>query len=429
MSALIVDGGHPLEGAVDIQGAKNSVLPILAACVLAPGECAIRNCPNLSDVTASVKILRQLGCGVRQEGDALVVDARRIGSCAVPDHLMREMRSSVIFLGAILGRMGAAELSFPGGCELGPRPINLHLAALRALGAQVEEKGGRLTCRAPRLTGAEITLSLPSVGATENAMLAAVAAQGTTVINNAAREPEIADLQGFLRTLGARVRGAGSSVITIQGGIPLHGGAYTVMADRIVAATYLSAAAAAGGTVELRGIDYRHLSTVTAALTEAGCAVRSAPKTIAMSCQGCLKGVRPIRTAPYPGFPTDAQPPLMAALCRGTGTSVFVENIFESRYRHIDELVRMGADIRVEGRVAVVCGVPRLHGAQVHSADLRGGAALVVAALGADGESVITGLEHISRGYESMERDLSQLGAHIRRVEESRMPDRTLNNT
>lgn len=413
MSTYIVEGGRPLEGAVRVHGAKNSVLPILAACLLAPGECVIHNCPELSDVTASLDILRHLGCRAwRQDGECVVVDASAPTGWDVPDALMREMRSSVIFLGAILGRMGQAKLCAPGGCELGPRPIDLHLAAIRALGGTITESEGGLRC-AGALRGADIVLSLPSVGATENAMLAAVCAQGTTTITNAAREPEIVDLQQFLCTLGARVRGAGSSVITVEGGHALHGGEYTVMGDRIVAATYLAAAAAAGGEVEVSGVDYRHLSTVTAVLNEAGCAVQSDGTRVSLRSGGMLRGVRPIRTAPYPGFPTDAQAPLMAALVRGEGCTVFVENMFESRYRHVDELARMGADIRVEGRVAVVYGVPRLHGARVRAADLRGGAALVVAALAADGISRIEGLHHIDRGYQSLERDLRALGAQI----------------
>ena len=415
MSTYIVEGGRPLEGSVEVHGAKNSVLPILAACLLAPGECVIRNCPDLSDVRASLDILRRLGCRAEREGDAVVVDASAPTGWDVPDALMREMRSSVIFLGAILGRMGRAELCAPGGCELGPRPIDLHLAAIRALGGAVEERGGVLRC-AGRLRGADIVLSLPSVGATENAMLAAVSAAGETTITNAAREPEIVDLQDFLTALGARVRGAGSSVITVEGGAPLHGGSYTVPADRIVAATYLAAAGCAGGDVELTGVDWRRLSTVTAVLREAGCRVASTPDAIRITARGPLRGVPPVRTAPYPGFPTDAQPPLMAALAGSRGCTVFVENIFESRYRHVDELSRMGADIRVEGRVAVVYGVPRLHGAKVRAADLRGGAALVVAALGAEGESTVSGVRHMDRGYQSLEGDLSALGASIRRV-------------
>ena len=406
MTTYLVEGGCPLEGSVAIHGAKNSVLPMLAACLLAPGECVIRNCPRLSDVEASLDILRHLGCPARREGDAVVVDASAPAAWDVPDALMREMRSSVIFLGAILGRMGRAELCAPGGCELGPRPIDLHLAAIRALGGAVEEAEGGLRCSG-RLRGADIVLSLPSVGATENAMLAAVSAHGDTTITNAAREPEIVDLQNFLNTLGADVRGAGSSVITVRGGAPLHGGEYTVMGDRIVAATYLAAAASAGGEVELTGVDWRHLSTVTAVLREAGCAVESRAASIRLGCRGPLRGVPPVRTAPYPGFPTDAQAP---------GCTVFVENIFESRYRHVDELTRMGADIRVEGRVAVVYGVPRLHGAKVQAADLRGGAALVVAALGAEGRTAVSGVHHIDRGYQSLEGDLSALGASIRRI-------------
>lgn len=417
MSFYEICGGRPLRGELRVQGAKNSALPILAAALLAPGQSVIRNCPDLSDVTAALEILRLLGCGAVREGTDVLIDASQLTGCGIPDRLMREMRSSVIFLGALLARLGRAELSYPGGCELGPRPIDLHLAALRGLGAEIAEEQGRLTCtRGKGLTGRELCLSIPSVGATENAMLAAVCAAGTTTITNAAREPEIVDLQGFLRAIGAKVHGAGSSVITVEGGVPLHGGSYAVMGDRIVAATYLAAAASAGGTVEVTGVDYRHLSTVSAVLREAGCDVQSGAESIRLRRDGPLQGVRPVRTAPYPGFPTDAQAPLMAALTRGKGCTVFVENIFESRYRHVDELSRMGADIRVEGRVAVVYGVPRLHGAQVRATDLRGGAALAVAALGAEGRSELTGVHHIDRGYQSLEGDLRRLGAEIRRI-------------
>ena len=417
MSAYLVEGGNRLQGTARVHGAKNSVLPILAATILCPGESVVHNCPDLSDVRASIAILEHLGCRVERAGDTVTVDASALTGRDVPDALMREMRSSVIFLGAILARLGEAIMSFPGGCELGPRPIDLHLAAIRSLGAQVREQGGELHCSAAGgLAGCEITFSIPSVGATENAMLCACGAEGVTVICNAAREPEIVDLQAFLRALGADVRGAGTSVITVRGKKPLRGGEHTVMPDRIVAATLLTAVAAAGGEAELLGTDYRQLSTVTDVLTEAGCRIRSGSDSIHICREAPLRGVRPIRTAPYPGFPTDAQPPVMAALCRGTGTTVFVENMFESRYRHVDELSRMGADIRVEGKVAVVCGVERLHGAALQAADLRGGAALVVAALGAEGRSEITGLHHMDRGYYGLEDTLRGLGADIVRV-------------
>ena len=417
MSAYLVEGGNRLQGTARVHGAKNSVLPILAATILCPGESVVHNCPDLSDVRASIAILEHLGCRVERAGDTVTVDASALTGRDVPDALMREMRSSVIFLGAILASLGEAIMSFPGGCDLGPRPIDLHLAAIRSLGAQVREQGGELHCSAAGgLAGCEITFSIPSVGATENAMLCACGAEGVTVICNAAREPEIVDLQAFLRALGADVRGAGTSVITVRGKKPLHGGEHTVMPDRIVAATLLTAVAAAGGETELLGTDYRQLSTVTAVLTEAGCRIRSGSDSIHICREAPLRGVRPIRTAPYPGFPTDAQPPVMAALCQGTGTTVFVENMFESRYRHVDELSRMGADIRVEGKVAVVCGVERLHGAALQAADLRGGAALVVAALGAEGRSEITGLHHMDRGYYGLEDTLRGLGADIVRV-------------
>ena len=417
MNYLKVTGGKRLHGELAIQGAKNSVLPILAATLLNAGESVIHHCPHLDDVDASIRILQRLGCEASWEGDTLTVHTQQMHCGEIPDGLMREMRSSVIFLGAILGRCGEAVLSYPGGCELGPRPIDLHLAALRAMGTEITEKGGCLHCRAPRLRGCEITLGLPSVGATENVILAACGAEGTTVLCNAAREPEIVDLQNFLCACGADVRGAGSSTVVIRGQRPLHDCEHTVISDRIVAATYLAAAAAAGGEVLLRKVDYRCLSPVTAALKEAGCQVRSHTDWVQLRSDGELRAVRPIRTAPYPGFPTDAQAVLMAALLKARGTTVFIENIFENRYRHVDELARLGAHIRTEGRVAVVSGVPVLHGARVQATDLRGGAALAVAALQAEGESRISAVHHIARGYADLAGDLACLGAKIVRVD------------
>ena len=414
MSRLLIRGGNRLQGEVTIQGAKNSVLPILAATILTGGSVELRRCPRLRDVEASIRILQALGCKAGWRGDVLEVDTAGMTGCDVPDALMREMRSSVIFLGAILARCGEASLTSPGGCELGPRPIDLHLSGLRALGAEIDDTGGTLHCKAAKLTGREIVLGFPSVGATENLMLAACGAEGVTVITNAAREPEIVDLQDFLCACGAEVRGAGGSVITVEGKRPLHGCSHRVIADRIVAATYLCAGAAAGGDILLRQADFRHLATVTTALQQAGCRIDCGEEDIRLRSEGRLQAVTPVRTAPYPGFPTDCQAILMAALLRSRGTTVFVENIFESRYRHVAELQRMGADIRVEGRVAVVCGVERLHGADVLSADLRGGAALVIAALQAEGQSSIHRTHHIQRGYADLTGDLARLGARIR---------------
>ena len=419
MSQLIIRGGARLGGETDIQGAKNSVLPILAATLLTADQVELRQCPHLRDVDASIRILEDLGCMVRWEGeDTLLVDSRGLNGCAVSDRLCREMRSSAIFLGAILARCGQAEMSYPGGCELGPRPIDLHLSGLRDMGAEIDDTGGVLHCKASRLRGREIVLSLPSVGATENLMLAACGALGATAIANAAREPEIVDLQEFLNACGARVSGAGTSTVCVEGGRPLHGCAYTVMPDRIVAATYLCAAASAGGEVFLRRGKEEHLSTVTAVLREAGCSILSGEEGIRCSCRGGLTAVRPVRTAPYPGFPTDAQALLMAALLRSRGATAFEENMFSSRYRHVDELTRMGADIRVLGRTAVVSGVESLHGAPVCCTDLRGGAALCVAALAAEGETLIRETSHIDRGYEDIVRDLRALGAEIARSPE-----------
>lgn len=414
MNQLYIRGGRTLEGEVRVQGAKNSVLPILAATLLTRGQVRLEGCPRLRDVDASIRILRDLGCSARWEEDTLAVDTAALNRCSISDILMREMRSSAIFLGAILARCGQADISYPGGCELGPRPIDLHLAGLRELGAQIREEGGFLHATASQLRGRTVVLRLPSVGATENLILAACGAEGTTVLSNAAREPEIEDLQSFLNACGGDVRGAGTSTVVIRGGRTFHGGTYRVMPDRIAAATYLCALASAGGTGFLRGAREEHLDTVTAVLREAGCHISAGPEGIACTCRERLRAVRPVRTAPYPGFPTDAQAVLMAALLRARGATAFEENIFENRYRHVDELARMGADIRVMGRVAVVTGVETLHGAPVRCTDLRGGAALCVAALAAEGESCISETAHIARGYEDIARDLGALGADIR---------------
>lgn len=417
MAYLTIEGGRPLHGRIPVQRAKNSVLPVLAATVLAGDTCRLADCPHLSDVAAAVDILRHLGCQAQWDGDDLLVDTTHITRWDIPEALMRRMRSSVIFLGAILSRCGQAELSYPGGCELGPRPIDLHLTALRTLGAEISELGGSLLCRASQLQGADIVLTLPSVGATENAILAACGAEGVTVISNAAREPEIVDLQDFLQKLGVVIHGAGTSSITVQGGGALHGCTHRCIGDRIAAATYLCAAAASGGEITLEGVNYRHLATVTTALHQAGCRLQCESDTITLESDGHLRAIAPVRTSPYPGFPTDVQALLMAALLRSEGATMFVENMFESRYRHVPELLRMGADIRLEGRVAVVCGVPALHAAAVRSTDLRGGAALAIAALQTPGRSQVHDIYHIQRGYQDMAGDLAALGADIRTVE------------
>lgn len=418
MDTYFVTGGQPLCGSVPIHGSKNSVLPILAATILAKGESVIHNCPALSDVFATAEILEHLGCRVHWENSTMTVDATDLNSGEVPDCLMQEMRSSVLFLGPLLARLGEAVMCCPGGCALGPRPIDMHLAALERLGATITDEGERLICSAKTLTGRRISFEFPSVGATENAMLAACGAAGSTIISNAAREPEIVDLQNFLRSMGAKVWGAGGSTIFVEGGTPLHPGEYTVMSDRIVAATYLSAVASAKGEAELLGADVSTVAPVIAALTEAGCAIRSTGGRIWIRAKEPLRAICPIYTAPYPGFPTDAQPVLMAALAGGMGRSSFIETIFEDRYSHAEGLCRMGADIQIRNRTAQVQGNGFLQGARVEAFDLRGGAALVVAALGAQGESQITGLQYIDRGYANLEGDLACLGAQILRVRE-----------
>ena len=414
-----INGGARLRGECRVQGSKNSALPILAATLLCGGETVIRNCPVLSDVEATIRILRHLGCRVSREGHVVTVDSSAVSADGIPDALMREMRSSVIFLGAILARNGRATLSMPGGCEIGLRPIDLHLDAMRRLGAQVKEEYGKIVCEAPRgLTGAKISLSFPSVGATENIMIAASCARGVTRIDNAAREPEISDLADFLNSCGARIAGAGEGSVTIEGAPRLHPTEHTVIPDRIAAATYMAAAAVTGGRIRLRSIIPAHLGPEIAVFEEAGCRIESDCRNLRLTAPERLRGVKMIRTMPYPGFPTDIQPPVAAMLTAAEGASVIIETIFENRFKYIGELVRFGARIRVDGRMAVVDGVERLYGADVIAPDLRGGAALMIAGLAAEGTTRISGVRHIERGYEAPEAVFSGLSADVKRKEE-----------
>ena len=413
MAKFYIEGGNRLEGELRMHGAKNSVLPILAATLLTR-QSVLHNCPALSDVTAACNILGYLGCSTERTGYSVFIQSESLSSCDIPDELMREMRSSVVFLGAIIARCGKARVSLPGGCELGPRPIDLHLAALRKLGVTIEEDHGYLECTVrEKLRGADITLPFPSVGATENVLLAACTAEGDTVLHNPAREPEIDDLAGFLNAAGAKIRIRENGTIHIRGVSELDSAEYMVIPDRIAAATYLCCAAITGGSVLLHDVIPEHLSAIFPVLEESGCTLAVRDDTIRLASKARPRPIRMVRTMPYPGFPTDAQSPMMALSCVADGTSVYVENIFESRYKHAGELARMGAHIKIEGRVAVVEGVEKLHGATVVCTDLRGGASLVTAALVAEGTSEITQISHIERGYQDFDKNLACLGAKI----------------
>ena len=418
MSKFVIDGRRKLSGDIKIQGSKNSALPILSACVLTGKTVVIHNCPKLSDVDAAIKILENLGCNVRQENDSVIVDASGADTYSIPDDLMREMRSSVVFLGALLGRFGNAEFSAPGGCEIGLRPIDLHIKAVEELGVTVNNDMGRVKCSCPDgLKAGNIVFPFPSVGATENAILAAVLADGVTTLVNCAREPEISDLADFLNACGARIKGAGEGTIQIEGVKTLNGTEYTVIPDRIVATTYMAAVAATGGRAVLKGVIPAHLRPVMPVFMESGCSLVVKGHELLIESPPELSRISCIITMPYPGFPTDAQAPVMAMTTIAKGTSVFTENIFECRFKHVSELMRFGAKITVEGRMAVVEGVNSLYASSVTAGDLRGGAALVVAALAAEGVSEISDIHHIDRGYEELESQLSLLQANIKRVQ------------
>lgn len=416
MESYHITGGKTLEGEYRLKGAKNAVLPILAATIISGRTSRIKNCPHLSDIRTMLSILQEMGCSVSWNGSEIVVDSSPVNSFCIPQNLMKKIRSSVFLMGPTLARCGQVVLSDPGGCAIGKRPIDIHLAALRLLGVDIKEKDGLLECSAKRLKGAVIPLSFPSVGATENVMMAAVMAEGETRILNPAREPEIVDLQNYLVSCGANITGAGSDEIRIVGRMPLHETEYKPIPDRIEAGTLLTAVAATKGNVLLKEAVPDHMGSVLRYLTEAGCRVQEEERAVYLEAPDDLQAVSPIETQPYPGFPTDMQSQFMALMCLARGTTQITESIFENRFKHVAELNKMGADISVAGRTATIKGANRLHGERVAAADLRGGAALVIAGLAAEGKTIVESIHHIDRGYDRLEDILKGLGAQIERV-------------
>ncbi len=416
MDKYIINGGNKLYGSVEIQTAKNSVLPILAAAVLTDGKVTIADVPQISDVRNMVKILSKLGCRAEFCGNNLIIDSSVADCYEIPSELAHELRSSVFLLGSVISRFHMAKIAYPGGCDIGLRPVDLHLTGLKRLGVEITEENGYIICKCDKLTGNEIMLDCPSVGATENIILAAVKANGVTVIKNAAREPEIEDLQRFLNAMGAKVSGAGSGTVVIRGVEELSGCEYLPMSDRIEAGTFLVAAAMCGGEVELKRASAENISSLLHKLRENGCKIRVNNDKIYLESNRRLTSVKSIETQPYPGFPTDLQAQMTALCCVCRGHSIITENLFETRFKYVPELRKMGADITVINRNAFVRGVERFHGATVVAHDLRGGAALVSAALSADGRSEILDISHIDRGYGAFEYKLRQLGGDIVRV-------------
>lgn len=419
MGKIVVTGGTPLTGEVVISGSKNAVLPIIAASLLAEdGQSTINDVPFLADVSTICEVLARLGAKVESAQATLKIDCTDISSNGeTPYEYMRRMRASFLVLGPLLARVGRAKLSVPGGCAIGTRPIDLHLKGMGALGAEIISVHGTIEARASQLTGAKVYLDFPSVGATENIMMAATLAKGVTVIENVAEEPEIVDLANFLNAMGARITGAGTKVIRIEGVKSLHGTTHTVIPDRIEAGTYMVAAAASGGNVLITNVILNHLNPMIAKLKEAGMEVQEENGGLRVFCPDGIKAAD-IKTMPYPGFPTDMQPQMMAFMTRSNGTSVITETVFENRFMHVAELKRMGADVKIEGHSAIVRGVKHLTGAKVKATDLRAGAALVVAGLMAEGQTEISCIHHVDRGYENIVGKLQALGANIRRVEE-----------
>lgn len=417
MQKLIIDGGLRLNGEIEVQTAKNAALPIIAACILTEEPITIENCPHLKDIDAMLNIMRHLGCTAEFNGDDLTVCCRDIALNVINADLTGKLRSSIFILGSILSRCRKAYISHPGGCEIGLRPIDLHISGLKGLSVKIEDDCGVICCDGSDMKSAVINLDFASVGATENLMMAGVLLDGETMIVNAAREPEIVDLAAFINAMGGNVSGAGGSIIRVRGVKRLHGCTYKPMPDRICAGTYLVAAAATGGNVIVKNVVPEHLFGITERLKKAGAKLFVRNGTVKISADGRPRSLHKLETNVYPAFPTDMQPQFCAMLSRAVGSSVIVENLFENRYGYTTELVKMGANITVKDRIAVVAGVSSLHGATVKACDLRGGAALVIAALSAEGRSAVCGTEHIDRGYESIEKAFSGLGAKIYRTE------------
>lgn len=413
MDILRIHGGRRLSGEWTVHNAKNAALPIMAAAVLAPETTVLEDCPLLSDVENMGEILRTLGCKVSRQERAMLIEPQSMDGWTIPDELAKKIRSSIFLLGPLLSRLHKAAVTFPGGCEIGLRPIDLHLSGLKQLGVTIEEENGIIHCDGRHMRAGTVHFDYPSVGATENVMMAAVLLKGRTVLHNVAREPEIVDLQHFLNRMGANIRGAGSHTIEVDGVRRLHGVTYTPMADRIVAGTLLAAAAITGGTVHLRNVPADDLHAVFSKLREMDCILDSKGGNVVMHAPEKLRAFAKLQTQPHPGFPTDMQAQLLALATLASGTSVLVENVFENRYGHAGDLNRMGADILVNGRTAIVRGVQRLHGARVTARDLRGGAALTIAGLKACGETIVEQAQLIDRGYEHLEDALCALGADI----------------
>mgnify|MGYP001617941656 CR=1 FL=1 len=415
MDRIVITGKQPLRGSVKVSGAKNAALPILASVILGGGECTLTNVPRVVDVFTMGKLLGILGATVQADGNRVAMKMDQLRSSEAPYDLVRTMRASVVVLGPLLARWGEATVSLPGGCAIGSRPVNLHLAGFEKMGATVTVEHGYIKAKAPRLKGARICLDFPTVTGTENLMMAACLADGTTVIENAAKEPEIVDLAAFLVKRGARIAGAGSDLITIEGVKALRGADHDVIPDRIEAGTYLAAGAITGGDVSVEDCRPQHLEAVIAKLREAGAEVVEGKESVRLKAPARLKSVD-VRTYPYPGFATDMQAQMMALMCVAQGTSVITETVFESRFIHVPELQRMGAEIKVDGSHAVVTGAARLTGAPVMASDLRASAGLIVAGLAAEGETDIARVYHLDRGYERIEDKLRGLGASITRV-------------
>ena len=419
MQKIVVTGGVPLHGEVRISGAKNAVLPILCATLLADGPMDIGNVPHLHDVVTTIKLLRELGASVEHdvENGHVRVDARSVNSHVAPYELVKTMRASVLVLGPLLARHGAAEVSLPGGCAIGSRPVDQHIKGMQALGAEVSVEHGFIKAKAERLKGGRVVFDMVSVGATENVLMAAALADGVSVLENAAMEPEIVDLADCLIAMGAKIEGAGSNRITVHGVERLHGGRHDVVADRIETGTFLVAAAMTGGRIVARAARPETLDAVIDKLTEAGAEITVDADSITLDMHGRRPKAVNITTAPHPGFPTDMQAQFMALNCVADGVSVISETIFENRFMHVQELHRLGADIRIEGHTAIVRGQPRLSGAPVMATDLRASASLILAGLVADGDTVIDRIYHLDRGYERIEAKLSALGAKIKRID------------